>query len=213
MRLKLVVIAVSLTLFSGFYGSLSAQDAANVTPDHPGIWTDIVYGDASASVELIEYGSLSCPACGGFAAQVFPLVKKDFIDKGLIKFVFRNFVRDRYDLAAAAGARCLNDMEATKRAIANIFAEQATWMRSSNPYEAIAEIMSREGMSQADFGQCLSQQSVRNYLVDMTQQGSQKYEIKSVPSLILEGRLMSFNSYEELKNQIEAAIAAKQLGN
>lgn len=194
-------------------GAVQAQDASLAKPDFPGIWEDITYSTGSPSVELIEYGSLTCPACGGFAAQVFPRIKQDFIDTGKVKFIFRNFVRDRYDLAAAAGMRCLNNMDATKRALDMIFAKQSTWMRSENPYAALSEIMGREGMDQADFGRCLSEQSVREFLVDMTQSGAQTYQINSVPSLILNGKLIEFASYEDLQSQINAAIAGRALSN
>lgn len=206
-RLFFIVLAAVFTVGVG------AQEDSLTKPDFPGIWQDITYETGSPKVELIEYGSLTCPACGGFAAQVFPRIKQDYIDTGKVKFVFRNFVRDRYDLAAAAGARCLNDMDATKRALDTVFAEQSSWMRSENPYAALGEIMGREGMDQADFGRCLSEQSVREYLVDMTQSGAQTYQINSVPSLILGGKLIEFSSYEDLQAQINAAIASQSLIN
>jgi protein-disulfide isomerase len=51
---------------------------------------DPVLGDANAPVTLIEFSDFDCPWCKTFYDQVYPQVKKDYIDTGKIKLVFRD---------------------------------------------------------------------------------------------------------------------------
>lgn len=209
--LNLVAICLIFASFSfGASSVLRAQVLPGTisVPDVPGVWGDIVYGDPAAPVELIEYGSLTCPHCASFSKDVLPRLQADFIESGKLRFVFRNFVRDRYDLAAAAASRCLTDKDATKRALENLFAEQNAWMSSENAYVAIGEIVAREGLSQADYGKCISDQTIQTHLMEMRQTGIQLYEISGIPTLVLQGNAFGFPGYDKLKLRIESAILA-----
>lgn len=192
-------------------GAAVQTEQPETTPSRVGVWGDIVYGSETAPVELIKYGSLTCPHCASFSKDVLPRLMEDFISGGQLKFVFRNFVRDRYDLAAAAASRCFDTTDATKRALEVMFAEQDTWMRSNNPYEGIAQIVEREGMNRDEMGACISDQQVREHLVQMTQGGAQKYNIQAIPTLVLNGVAMTFPGYDRLKLRIETQIATQAL--
>ena len=56
-------------------------------------------GDPSG-VPVIEYGSLTCPHCATFSREIFPELKKDYIDTGKVRFIFREFSRNPLDVAA-----------------------------------------------------------------------------------------------------------------
>lgn len=184
---------------------------APTIPSRPGVWGDIVYGNENAPVELIEYGSLTCPACASFATEVVPRLMEDFISKGQLKFVFRNFVRDRYDLAAASASRCIANEDDAKAALDDLFKEQESWMKSSNPYQSMAEIVGRYGLSQEEMGQCISDQAVRLHIVEMRQNGLEEHEVKATPTLVLNGVPMLFPGYDRLKLRIETQIATQSL--
>lgn len=53
--------------------------------------TDMVIGDPNAPVTIIEYASATCPHCAAVDAEVIPDIKKDYIDTGKAKLVFREF--------------------------------------------------------------------------------------------------------------------------
>src|SRR4051812_35808270 len=59
---------------------------------------DMVMGAATAPVTLIEYASLTCPHCAAFNSGTFPQLKANYIDKGLVKYVYRDFPLDRMAL-------------------------------------------------------------------------------------------------------------------
>ena len=48
----------------------------------------------NANIKIIVFESLTCGACANFHKNVYPDLKKDFIDTGLVKIEFRNFPLD-----------------------------------------------------------------------------------------------------------------------
>ena len=68
-------------------------------------------GDASG-VPVVEYGSLTCPHCATFSREIFPELKKDYIDTGKVRYIFREFSRNPLDVAAFVLARCIGDDKA-----------------------------------------------------------------------------------------------------
>lgn len=222
LRISTIVAAAGFMLSSVTIGA-SAQSTAPqespavpaepTIPEREGVWGDIVYGSPDATVELIEYGSLTCPHCASFSSEVLPRLMVDFINDGKLRFVFRNFVRDRFDLAAAMASRCMTSVDATKRTLSTLFAEQAQWLQSANPLGSLTEIVSREGLDQEGLTACLRDQQVRVHIVAMTQNGAKKYDIKGIPTLVLNGVAMSFPGYEALKLRIEAQLGSDFLNN
>src|SRR3984957_4359167 len=53
----------------------------------PGTLPELTVGDASG-IPIVEYGSLTCPHCATFSREIFPALKKDYIDTGKVRFIF-----------------------------------------------------------------------------------------------------------------------------
>ncbi len=181
------------------------------TPSREGVWGDIVYGDPDAPIELIEYASLTCPACADFARDAMPQLLDDFISKGQVKFVFRNFVLNQYDLAASAATRCVATTDDAKSAIDDLFKEQAEWLSGDNPYLGMSAIMARHGLEQEALGQCISDQEVQLHIVQMRQRGLEEHEVNATPTLVLNGVPMPYPGYDRLRLRLETLLATQSL--
>ena len=116
-RLALAALFSAATLAA--HGALAAAATAP-EPDRtidmaallkPGALQELAFGDPSG-VPMIEYGSLTCPHCAVFSREVFPELKKDYIDTGKVRFIFREFSRNPLDVAAFVLARCVGDDKA-----------------------------------------------------------------------------------------------------
>jgi len=72
---------------------------------------DPVLGDPKAGVTIIEFGDYQCPFCRGFWKDTFPRLKKEYIDTGKVRFVFRDFPQQGHPqaIAAAMAAECADD--------------------------------------------------------------------------------------------------------
>ncbi|WP_286828860.1 MULTISPECIES: DsbA family protein [Kordiimonas] len=184
-----------------FTTAVAAQDG----PSQPFVSGDLVYGSPDAPVEVIEYGSMTCPHCGHFARDTFPQVKQELIDTGKVRFVFRNFVRDRYDMAVAVISRCTTDRDVTKQLVDTYFTRQDEWMRAQNPYEVIAGIAEEAGITQPEMSRCISDQEAQKHLAEMTQNGIQTYKINSIPYIMVNGKHLEAHSFEAVKEAVEAA--------
>ena len=66
-------------------------------------------GEESAKITIIAYESLTCGHCANFHKDVYPELKKDFIDMGLVKIEFRHFPLDLAAFNASKIAQCNND--------------------------------------------------------------------------------------------------------
>ena len=63
-------------------------------------------GNPNARVQLVEFASLTCPHCADFTKEAGPVLKRDYIAKGLVSYELRTFARDPADYAASMLSRC-----------------------------------------------------------------------------------------------------------
>ena len=48
-------------------------------------------GSKDAPIKMVEFADFKCPSCKAFDQEILPLIKKDFIDQGLVQFHFINY--------------------------------------------------------------------------------------------------------------------------
>lgn len=148
---------------------------------------DILYGDPAAPVEIIEYLSLSCGACQNFHLQVLPGIKDRLIDTGLVKFRFRNFVRDAADMAAAKISRCLG-AERVYPFMDLFFRQQQTWLNEQYADE-LAGLARRAGMNRAAVDKCVTNPELDKYLVETRNKGVEEFDVSSTPTFVINGEV------------------------
>jgi protein-disulfide isomerase len=103
------VMAVLLTAIFVIAGSLSiaAGQGKFVSVDD-----DPVLGKANAKVTIIEFGDYQCPVCRMFWREIEPRLKKQYVDTGKVKLVFRDFPIQQIhpeSTMAAMAAQCAAD--------------------------------------------------------------------------------------------------------
>ena len=170
---------------------------------------DMELGNPEAKVTLIEYASFTCPHCAAFHAEVLPRLRADYIDQGLVRFVYREVYFDRYGLWAAMVARCggperffgLADM---------IYAGQQDWARAGTPAD-VAEGLRRigrvAGLDDATLDACLTDQAMAEALVAKFESQTTADEVQSTPTLIINGVKHSNMPYDDLRALIDTVLA------
>lgn len=116
-------------------------------------------GEATASVTVIEFMDFQCPACSAYFVNVFPQVKTEYIDKGLIKYATKNFpLRNIHPnaQAAAEAALCANDQKSFSKYHDTLFMKQADWASISDPMETLVGFATQLGLNGATFRSCLT---------------------------------------------------------
>jgi protein-disulfide isomerase len=151
---------------------------------------DFVLGKAEAPITIVEYASLTCPHCADFHSQVLPDLKREFIDTGKVRLVFRDFPLDRVALAGSMIAQCAG-RDRYFCFLDVMFRSQTQLRGASNPGEALAQIARLGGMAQADVDACLKNEDLQKAILQKQIDGSNKYKVSSTPTLIINGRKYS----------------------
>ena len=164
---------------------------------------DLIIGNPDAPVTLIEYASMTCPHCANFHRDVYPLIKEDYIKTGKVKLVFRNYTRDRADLAVAMLTRCVGP-ERSFDLMGVYFDRQSQWARPGvDPLPEIVDIARRAGISRADVDACMNNSALQNNVIEMFKQG-QDDGLTGTPFFILEGESFAgHRSFEEFAEMFE----------
>ncbi len=175
------------------------------------LYQEMEKGEQTAPVVMIEYASLTCSHCAEFYKSVFPKLKKNYIDKGLLRMVHREIYFDRAGLWAALIARCSNNNEKYFGILKILYEDQARWSGSDDNdtiVEELLKISAKAGMSRASSISCLEDESKALDLVREFKSYVKKDEVESTPTFVINGVKYSNRSFEEIKEIIE-----KNLGN
>lgn len=211
-RRDAISVLTAVGLFAGF--AVSAETA--VAQDMPGspeeagkaAESDMVMGEPDAPITIIAYESLTCPHCASFHTDTLPELKKQYIDTGKAKFVFRDFPFDGAALRAAMLVRCA---EPDRRFgfLGVLFRTQDNWARAEDPVSELAKVARMGGMSQERFDQCLADESVMNGVLERRLVGNKVFEVQSTPTFIINGgeeRVIGAQSFEEFDKVLKPLL-------
>ena len=132
-------------IFLGFFPILALkascpQPSLGFMGELPKDSFELVWGDVSAPVTVVEYTAFSCGHCAEFHKNVLPEIRKKYIDTGRVRFIFRHFPIDRLSLKIAT---VVNELPFLKRshAIDQIFQQQEHWIEAGDKaFEKISVI-------------------------------------------------------------------------
>ena len=93
-------------------GDTNLEGAGEISRSLRGIpQREMILGDPSAPVELVEFGDLQCPVCAAYADEILPPIIENQVRRGEVRIDFRNFTiigpqsTDAGAAAIAAGAQ------------------------------------------------------------------------------------------------------------
>ena len=172
--------------------------------------TEMQIGDPDAPVTVIEYASYTCPHCARFHDGPYKQLKADFIDTGMVNFIYREVYFDRYGLWASAIARCAGP-ERFFGITDLIYKGQAEWTRAGDPPQIVEELRKIGRLAGLDGEQieaCLQDGQKLRTLVAWYQENAAADAIESTPSFVINGTRYSNMTYSELKTVIEEAAGS-----
>jgi len=153
----------------------------------PGTLPELSIGDA-AGLPMIEYGSLTCPHCAAFSREVLPELKKDYIDTGKVRFIFREFSRNPLDVAAFVLARCVGDDKAFA-AVELLFSQQDKWAFVDKPLEPLIAAMRPTGLTHDQAMACLKDQSKVDAVAAVGKRASDEIKMNGTPTFVIDGKV------------------------
>ena len=193
----------------GAMGPAPPIDKATYVPPQaelmaPGPLGERVMGSASAPVTVIEYVSLTCPHCASFEKDLFPRLKREYIDTGKVRYIIREFPIGRTAGAAAIVNRCAPE-DKYFFLLRQFLTRQPEWVSQEVRPDAIYSVAKASGMGRETFDKCLSNQTIINGLTEVKQRGRQ-FGVIGTPTFFINGRkAQGVVTYDEIKAMIEQA--------
>ncbi len=169
---------------------------------------DFVMGEEGASVTIVEYASMTCPHCKTFHEQVMPVLKKEYIDTGKVKYILRPFPfdGDRRGEAAFMLAMCApNDNYYAM--VDALFKTQQVWAGKGNPVPELLRISKLAGMTEDGFKECLSNQKLLTDMVNGRNKAVKDFQVSATPTVFVNGQKLGDSSLESVKQAIESALS------
>ena len=174
----------------------------------PIVVPDMILGSEDAPVTLYEYASYTCPHCASFHKNVYPSLRKNYIDTGKVKFVYREVYFDGPGLWAAMIARCGGDMRYF--GIANLLYErQREWTKGTGGAEIAQNLYKLgriAGLENEAMEACLQDQDMATAMVATFQADSKADGVNSTPSLVLNDENIGNMSYTDLAAKLDEAL-------
>ena len=167
----------------------------------------IYEGNEDAKVTIITYESLTCGHCADFHKNVYPQLKKEFIDAGLVKIEFRHFPLDMAALNASKIAQCNNDGESD--ILHFLFSNQKKWATGETveiANENLKKLLKDENIV-IDFEKCTNNQKIEDYVLNDRIEGVKKFKVNATPTIIINNKKFDKSlNYKNLKKSIEKLI-------
>jgi protein-disulfide isomerase len=167
-------------------------------------------GKADAPVTIIEYASLTCPHCANFHEKTLPDLKRDYIDTGKVRLVFREVYFNKPALWAAMIARCAPADRYFGIADA-LFATQQSWAAEQDPQAMLGKLYGigrQAGLTDAEMNACMQDRTMAEALVAEYQKNAEADAIDATPTFLINGEKVSNMPWEEFAAKLDAALGA-----
>lgn len=121
---------------------------------------DPVKGDPNAPITIVEFSDFQCPFCARFFTTTLPLIEKNYIETGKVKFVYRDFpLPDIHQNAipAAIAAECADEQGMFWEYHDKIFENQLLWqdLDKQNVVSTFEQFAKELGLDTESFNTCL----------------------------------------------------------
>ena len=167
----------------------------------------IIAGNKDAKITIIAYESLTCSHCADFHRDIYPQLKKDYIDTGLVKIEFRHFPLDVAAFNASKISQCKSD-EGLK-ILNSLYSNQQEWIKGNTVDEInknLKKFIENQGFK-INFENCINDKEIEDYVLNDRIEGVKKFKVNATPTIIINDE--KFNktlNYKNLKKSLEKLI-------
>jgi len=190
---KIILLAI---IVLGSFSNLNAEEVKR-----------IIVGNKDAKITIIAFESLTCSHCANFHKNVYPELKKEYLDTGLAKIEFRHFPLDIAAFNASKIAQCKNDGDAD--ILESLYANQQKWVKGSSIEEANKNLqifLKNEGFS-IDFESCVNNKNIEDFVLNDRIEGAKNFKVNATPTIIINNKKFEKKlNYKNLKKALEKMI-------
>jgi protein-disulfide isomerase len=167
----------------------------------------IVVGNKDAKITIIAFESLTCSHCANFHKDVYPQLKKEYLDTGIAKIEFRHFPLDAAAFSASKVSQCKNDGDSA--ILNNLYANQQKWVKGSSLEEAnenLQKFLTSEDF-ELDFEKCINNKEIEDFVLKDRIDGAKNFKVNATPTIIINNEKFEKSlNYKNLKKALEKLI-------
>tara|TARA_Y100001934_G_C11791347_1_gene512849 strand:- start:4 stop:582 length:579 start_codon:yes stop_codon:yes gene_type:complete len=167
----------------------------------------ITVGNPDARISIIAFESMTCSHCANFHKDVFPQLKKEYLDTGLAKIEFRHFPLDIAAFNASKIAQCKKD--GNSEILESLYANQQKWVKGSTVDEAnknLEAFLKKEGFD-VDFEACINDKEIEDFVLNDRIDGAKNFKVNATPTIIINNKKFEKTlNYKNLKKALEKLI-------
>ena len=181
----------------------NAKSALEISGD------ELVIGNKDAPITIIEYASMSCSHCASFHNNTLPDLKKEYIDTGKVRMVFRDYPFNYPALLGSMMMRCISS-DVRYDYMNALYQLQNTWVNKDPKIskKELYKIMQSGGMTKDEFNECYSNLDNENLILEGVMAAQKDFNIKSTPSFIVNGNLVEGNkNIKEFRQIIDKILS------
>jgi len=167
----------------------------------------IFVGNKDAKITIIVFESLTCSHCANFHKDVYPQLKKEYLDTGLAKIEFRHFPLDIAAFNASKVSQCKNDGDSG--ILNSLFANQQKWVKGNSVEEAnknLQKFLTSEGFD-LNFEKCINNKEIEDFVLNDRIDGVKNFKVNATPTIIINNKKFEKSlNYKNLKKALEKLI-------
>ena len=167
----------------------------------------IISGNENAKITIIAYESLTCSHCANFHKDIYPQLKKEYIDTGLAKIEFRHFPLDMAAFNASKIAQCKSDL--SLEILKSLYSNQQAWVKGNTVEEInnnLKKFIEKEGFK-IDFDKCINDKEIEDFVLNDRIEGAKNFKVNATPTIIINNKKFEKSlNYKNLKKSLEKLI-------
>jgi protein-disulfide isomerase len=149
---------------------------------------DMALGSPKAKVQVVEYASLSCTHCAHWNNEVFPAFKAQFIDTGKVRYVFREFLTEPYQFAAAGYLLARRVGPARYfQVIDAVFRQQDAIFQSQDLWGGLLKIGKSFGLTEEQFTTALQDKAGLDAVNARVEKAADRDKVQVTPTFFVDG--------------------------
>ena len=177
------------------------------TPNIKAETNRIVSGNENAKITIIIYESLTCSHCADFHKEVYPLLKKEYIDTGLAKIEFRHFPLDIAAFNASKITQCKKDQ--SLKILDSLYSDQQAWVKGNTVDEInknLKNFLKKEGFN-VNFEKCINNKEIEDFILNDRIEGVKTFKVNATPTIIINNKKFEKSlNFKNLKKSLEKLI-------
>lgn len=169
---------------------------------------EMALGRPDAPVTIVEYASLSCPYSRRFHLETFPILKREYIDTGKVRFILREFPIGKQSGLATIALRC-GRPDKYFALFDRFMTQQLSWVSQELRPDPILQVAAQVGVSRAQFDGCRQDQRLIARLTWIKERG-RKLGVIGTPNFFIQGRLVkSVVGIKEIREIVDPMLVAR----